>query len=153
MRYAERMGVMLALAASAGAATGGEAKLDWFAGHWCGERDGTRIEEAWLPEAGGSLLWMSRTLKDGRAASFEFMRIVSEDGIPQLRVQPGGAAEVAFTRSAAGDGWIRFDNPANDFPTRIEYRREGDALHAFIAGPGRDGTDVRIPYDYRRCGR
>ena len=145
------LGAGLALGASA--ATAATAELDWLAGQWCGGSAERKIDEVWLPEAGGTLLGMSRTVLGGNTASFEFMRIVSEDGIPQLRVQPGGAAEVAFTRSAAGDGWIRFDNPANDFPTRIEYRREGDALHAFIAGPGRDGTDVRIPYDYRRCGR
>lgn len=152
MRNAKRMGVALALAASAGSATGGEAGLDWFAGHWCGGEASERVEEVWLPQAGGALLGMSRTVKDGRTASFEFMRIVFDGTTAQYRVQPGGAPEVVFNQSDAGDGWIRFENPAHDFPTRIEYRRKGDALHAFIAGPGRDGKEMRIPYDYRRCG-
>ncbi len=151
MRYAKAMlGVGLAL--SAGQAAGGEAGLDWLAGRWCGGDAGRQLEEVWLPEAGGTLLGMSRTLREGRLASFEFMRITLDPaaGIA-LHVQPGGVAETVFARADGGEGWIRFENTAHDFPNLIEYRREGERLRAYIAGPGDGGEQVRIPFDYARC--
>ena len=63
-----------------------------------------------------------------------------------------GGRPTIFSQAARGDGWIRFENPAHDFPNRIEYRRQGDRLRAYIAGPGRDGKQVKIPFEYRRCG-
>ena len=36
-------------------------------------------------------------------------------------------------------------------PKRVEYRREGDKLHGEISGPGEDGQEQTIPFDYVRC--
>ena len=125
MRHATMLlGACLALVS--GQAISAEPTLDWLAGHWCGTGPEQQIDEVWLPEAGGALLGMSRTVRGARVESFE--------------------------QAARGDGWIRFENSAHDFPNRIEYRRDGDTLHAYIAGPGRDGKEMKIPFDYRRCG-
>lgn len=135
-----------------GSATAAEPALDWLTAHWCGGDDDRRIDEVWLPEAGGILLGMSRTLRGTKLESFEFMRIVADGEKPAFHVQPNGAPPTVFTMAERGEGWIRFENPAHDFPNRIEYRRSGDRLHAEIAGPGRDGKTMTIPFDYRRCG-
>lgn len=151
MRYAKTMlGAALALWANTAAATG--PKLDWLAGHWCGGDGERQIDEVWLPEAGGVLVGMSRTAKGEKNESFEFMRIVSDGESANFHVQPNGAPPTVFAMTEQGEGRIRFENPAHDFPNRIEYRREGAALHAWIAGPGRDGKELRIPFEYRRCG-
>lgn len=151
MRHATMLlGACLALVS--GQAISAEPTLDWLAGHWCGGDAGSQIDEVWLPEAGGALLGMSRTLRGASVESFEYMRIVSDAGVAQLHVQPNGVPATVFVQAARGDGWIRFENSAHDFPNRIEYRRDGDKLHAYIAGPGRDGKDMKIPFDYRRCG-
>ena len=50
--------------------------------------------------------------------------------------------------TASGDDWARFENPAHDFPKRVEYRRTPDGLHAEIAGPGKGGKELVIPFDY-----
>ncbi len=139
----------LALASGTAAAEG--PALDWIAGNWCGGADGRHIEEVWLPEAGGALLGMSRTLRDGKTESFEYMRIVPSGRDAGMHVQPNGAPPTTFTILEKGDVWVRFGNDAHDFPNRIEYRREGERLHAWIAGPGPDGKEMRIPFDYRRC--
>lgn len=144
------LGAGLALVAGAASAEG--PALDWLAGNWCGGSDGRQIEEVWLSEAGGALLGMSRTLRDGKTESFEFMRIVPAGNDPGLHVQPNGAPPTTFAILEIGEGWVRFDNDAHDFPNRIEYRRKGDGLHAWIAGPGPDGKEMKIPFDYRRCG-
>lgn len=150
MRHATMLGACLAL--GSGQAMGVEPTLDWLAGHWCGNDPARQIDEVWLPEAGGALLGMSRTVRGARVESFEYMRIVFDAGKAQFHVQPNGVPATVFTQAARGEGWIHFENSAHDFPNRIEYRRDGDMLHASIAGPGRDGKAMTIPFDYRRCG-
>src|SRR3546814_10729190 len=79
-------------------------RLDWLAGDWCSEADGRRIEEIWLPEAGGMLQGMARTVRDAEVESFEFMRIVSDGGATSFHAQPNGAPPTVFTMVASGEG-------------------------------------------------
>lgn len=130
-----------------------QADLAWLEGQWCGGDDGRRIDESWLPQAGGMLMGMSRTVRDGQVESFEFMRIVVDGNAASFHVQPNGVPPTIFAMEARGEGWIRFANDAHDFPNRVEYRRNGDGLSAWIAGPGEDGAELRIRFEYRRCGR
>lgn len=146
------VGVVLALAAGPAVADGPANGPDWLAGHWCSEADGRRIDEIWLPAAGGMLLGMARTVRDAKVESFEFMRVVSDGGSTSFHAQPNGAPPTVFTMVASGEGWIRFANQEHDFPNQVEYRREGDRLSAWIAGPGPDGKQMRIPFEYRACG-
>ena len=127
------------------------ADLAWITGHWCGGSATQRIEEHWLPPAGGQLLGLSRTLRGERVVMFEFLRIDVVDGVPTYFAQPGGRPATAFARAAGGADWVHFENPEHDFPQRIEYRRDGDALTAAIAGQTADGEARRIEFGYRRC--
>jgi hypothetical protein len=123
----------------------------WMAGHWCQKHEGTVIEEQWLKPSGGLVVGMGRTVKNGEATGFEFQRIEYREGTPYYVAQPGGAPPVAFRLTAIGDGWARFENPSHDFPKRVEYRRTQGGLHAEIAGPGKDGKEKVIPFEYLRC--
>jgi Domain of unknown function (DUF6265) len=125
--------------------------LDWMEGDWCGSSGDERIEEHWLPAHGGLRLGVARTLEGPRTSAFEFLRIEVVDGVATYIAQPGGAPPTAFKRTAGGDNWIRFENLQHDFPKRIEYRRTGNALHAEIAGPGKDGRETVIPFDFAVC--
>ena len=125
--------------------------LAWLGGHWCGGEGGERIEEVWLAPVAGSTIGLSRTEKAGRVGVFEFMRIDQVDGVATFLAQPRGREATAFPATEAGPGWIRFANEHHDFPQRIDYRREGEELHAQIAGPGEDGKELVIPFRYRRC--
>lgn len=151
MRHAKTT-LAAGLALCAAQATAAEPSMDWLAGHWCGGEEGRRIEEVWLPESGGSLFGLSRTLQDGKLRSFEYMHIVRDGDKRGFHVQPNGAPPTLFSIAEQGEGRVRFENPENDFPHVIEYRRDGDQLRAHIAGPGPDGKEMRIPFDYRRCG-
>lgn len=126
--------------------------LDWIGGQWCAERGDEIVEEVWLPPHGGIALGLSRTRVGSETVAFEYLRIVDLAGIPSYVAQPGGRPPTTFKRTAGGETWIRFENPEHDFPQRIEYRREGETLHAEIAGPGEDETEMVISVDYRRCG-
>ncbi len=142
------LGTGMALGGAAASDGGG---FDWMAGHWCGGTEERRIEEVWLPEAGGALLGMSRTWQDGSMESFEFMRLVPKGEGAGFHVQPNGIAPTTFAIAGQGEDWAVFENAAHDFPNRIEYRRAGQALQAVISGPAEGGEALRIPFDYRRC--
>jgi hypothetical protein len=106
---------------------------DWLAGEWCtDEGPQGRTCERWGPPAGGMMIGTSQTVKNGRTVSFEFLRIGLDGGTPVYIAQPGGKTPVAF-RAVAGKKGITFLNPEHDYPQRIRYWREGDALMAEIA--------------------
>jgi hypothetical protein len=128
------------------------AAFEWLSGHWCLQRGSELVEEAWLEPRGGLMLGVSRTSRNGNASGFEFMRIESRDGVPTYLAQPDGAPATAFRLSASGTHWARFENPQHDFPKRVEYRRTAkDRLQAQIAGPGKDGDEQVIAFDYTAC--
>jgi len=129
------------------------AALDWFAGHWCAERNGEFIEETWLAPRGDLLLGLSRTVKGARTSSFEYLRVEWTAGVPSYIAQPQGHPPVPFRWTAGGADWARFENAANEFPKRIEYRRTKDGLYAEIAGIGNGGKELVIPFNYRACPR
>lgn len=144
---------LLVVAGTAGRARAdpASAPLHWLSGHWCNASASGMSEEYWLPSQPDLMLGVSRTVRKGKSVAFEFLRISEHEGIPTYFAQPGGRTATAFKQTASGDNWVRFENPAHDFPTRIEYRRDGDTLNAQIAGPGKDGKEKVIPFVYVRC--
>jgi hypothetical protein len=126
--------------------------LDWITGHWCADFGEEVVEEYWLPPHGGVAVGLSRTRTAQETTAFEFLRIADIEGVQSYIAQPGGRPPTVFKRTAGGESWIRFENPDHDFPQRIEYRREGDALEAQIAGPGEEGQDLVITFPYVPCG-
>lgn len=150
-----RFGLLALLASMAITCVAAETRTDtdlgFMAGHWCGMDEGARVEEFWLPPQGGELHGLSRTVRDGRAVGFEFLRIALRDGVPMYLAQPQGRPPTAFKRTASGANWVRFENPAHDFPQRIEYRRDGAVLQAVVSGPGDGGEATAIRYDYAAC--
>jgi len=125
--------------------------LDWMAGHWCTDSGGKSVEEIWLPPRGGELVGLGRTYTGDRAVGFEFLRIAAPEGAQSYIAQPGGQPPTHFARTGGGQHWVRFENPQHDFPQRIEYRRDGDMLHAEVAGPGNNGVEAVIRLDFRAC--
>lgn len=127
--------------------------LDWLVGHWCGDRNGDFIEEQWLSTRGDVMLGLSRTIRGDQTRNFEYMRVEFAAGAVTFIAQPQGDPPVPFKRTAGGADWARFENAAHDFPNRVEYRRTAKGLHAEIAGPGKDGREMSIPFDYLPCGK
>jgi hypothetical protein len=154
MRPALLLLVMVAFAFAPGLRakdTDAEKLPEWMSGHWCSREAGGQGDEYWLPEAGGLMLGVSRTVAAGSRTQFEFLRIELIDGVVTYLAQPQGRAATAFKRSDGGADWIRFENPTHDFPQRIEYRRDGASLHAKIAGPGEDGAEFSMLFEFRHC--
>ena len=107
--------------------------LSWMEGHWRSEAEGRVSEEIWTNGEGGLYLGVNRTIRDGQARAFEFMRIVESDDGAAYCAQPGGGEAVCFERVDSAEHSVTFENPDHDFPQRITYVREGDALTATIS--------------------
>jgi hypothetical protein len=96
------------------------------------------------------MLGLNRSGKGAKATGFEFMRIQRDErGRVLFWASPGGKTPVSFLRTRSGPREAVFENPANDYPTRIVYRREGDVLKATISGP--EGKNP-ISWSFRRAG-
>ncbi len=79
------------------------------------------------------MLGTSQTVKNGRTAGFEYLRVAIDGGVPVYFAQPGGGPAVAFRASGGRGQAITFLNAGHDYPQRIRYWRDGDALNAEIA--------------------
>ena len=128
-----------ALLALSAAAAG---PLDWMAGTWCTEGTAaSRTCEHWEPMAGETMLGTNHTVRDGRTRGFEFMRIALDGEKAVFNASPGGAPPSPFPEAARADRRIVFANAAHDYPQRIVYWRDGDALMAEISLA--DGSKAR----------
>lgn len=122
------------------------ARVAWLANCWAAEGGEPGSGEQWSVPAGGVMLGMARTVKGGKTASFEFMRIESDEDRLIFIAQPQGGAPVAFHAIEVSDDAVVFENPDNDFPQRVIYRLESPGvLRARI-----EGTDGAMDFPMRR---
>lgn len=134
-----------------GAAPAKTENLAWLAGTWVAdEAEGRWTEERWSTPRGGVMLGTSLAGQGREAGWFEYMRIAAEaDGRLAFHASPGGAPASAFPLVHSGKREAVFENVAHDYPTRIEYRREGNMLNATISGA--EGAKPRS-WRFRRTG-
>ena len=126
----------LLLTACASAQADPFTSIEWLAGCWSQQgRDAGSVEQ-WMAPAGGLMLGMARTLKNGRVVEFEFMQVRADtEGKLSYIAQPQGRPPTSFALLRRGEAEAVFENPAHDFPQRVSYRREAaDRLVARIEG-------------------
>jgi ketosteroid isomerase-like protein len=111
----------------------------WLVGAWEGA-NGAR--ETWIA-AGQAVLAVGFPGK-----GFEVMIIDRQGGKLRFSAWPSGAGGVRFAATEVTASSIRFENQAHDFPKVIGYRRDGDTLHAFIAGA--DGLADKQEFRWKR---
>ncbi len=105
-------------------------QLDWLTGCWQSASGETR--EIWSKSEGGYYFGYSVVLQAETVVFFEQMRI--EPGqLPVFNAYPAGAGPSAFPAVNQGDETITFANPDHDFPQKIRYWRDGNALRATIS--------------------
>jgi hypothetical protein len=114
------------------------AQVAWISGVWIGARGTSTIEERWTPSAGGSMMAISRTIRDGVLSAFEFLCIVERDGGLVYQAMPNGRMPATdFTMTKVDENTVLFENPAHDFPKMIRYSRLPDgSLEAVVSGEG-----------------
>lgn len=113
------------------------AGLAWLSGTWVSFEDAVRSEEVWTAPAGATMFGINRTVRAGRTVHYEWLKIERRaDGIYYV-ASPQGQTTADFRLTSAREGQAVFENPAHDFPQRIEYRRTGDSLVARVSGTDR----------------
>ena len=128
-----------ALALSTGAALAAPdpvAQVAWLQGCWRATGAEAGSVEQWTAPAGGTMLGLSRTVKGGKTVAHEFLQIrETAPGKLAYIAMPSGQATTSFALVQASANHAVFEDPAHDFPQRVIYRRDGDAvLNARIEG-------------------
>jgi hypothetical protein len=130
----------------AGRAPGTIAQIAWIAGVWVGTTDKSVVEERWTPAAGGSMLGVGRTLRNGVMSAFEFLCIAERDGGLVYMAMPNGRTPATdFTATAVTADSVTFENPAHDFPKLIRYTRRPDGtLETAVSGGPKQREQVVV---------
>ena len=111
------------------------ADVSWISGVWTGGAGVTTLEERWTPSAGGVMIGVSRTIRDGTQSAFEFLCIVEREGGLVYQAMPNGRSPATdFTLTKVDADNAIFENPAHDYPKMIRYSRKADgSLEAVIS--------------------
>ena len=133
--------LMVAAAAQPNAAP--QPDLNWLAGYWLSCEEGQDVGETWSELRGGIMLGTNITTGND-AFSWEQMRIEADGQGLAFLAQPRGRPPTAFRLVRWGGSEAVFENPENDFPQRIIYRREGDRLLGRIEGGDGRGIEWRF---------
>ena len=126
----------------------------WLAGCWVTERGKATIEEQWMAPAGGTMLGMGRTIREGKLDDYELTVIRITDGRMDYEAHPMMQPTAVFTATVVSDTLLQFENPRHDFPKLVAYQRRGvDSLVARVAAGPASG-DRQIVFSYHRvaCG-
>ena len=126
-------------------------RLAWLGGCWVQTRADGVTEEHWMKPAGGTMLGMGRSVRNGRTAEFEFLQIREVDGALAYVARPSGQAEATFPLKTLADSEVVFENLAHDFPQRIIYRSSADGSMTARVEGSRNGQTRGIDYPYRKC--
>lgn len=111
-------------------------QVAWLQGCWRATGAEAGSVEQWTAPAGGTMLGLSRTVKGGKTVAHEFLQIrETAPGKLAYIAMPSGQATTSFALVQASANHAVFEDPAHDFPQRVIYRRDGDAvLNARIEG-------------------
>ena len=108
--------------------------LEWMAGTWVSESARGKVAETWLGPGNGLMVAANLSTFAGGRTAFEFLRIAETAAGFSYFASPGGRAPVEFRLKELGDKRVVFENAGHDFPQRVLYWREGEALMARIEG-------------------
>ena len=125
------------------------AALAWMSGTWSSESEREKVTETWLGPSHGLMVAANLTTRGADRKSFEFLRIAETAEGFSYFASPGGRAPVEFKLRELGERRVVFENAAHDFPQRILYWRDGEALMARIEGTLR-GTPRAIEWRFRK---
>jgi hypothetical protein len=100
--------------------------VTWLIGSWQAESGATTITETWVVASPITLegRGVTRAKADGTVRDAEDLRLVAMgDGVFYVAKVAHNERPVAFRLTACSEGTLVFENPAHDFPRRLEYRR------------------------------
>ena len=115
----------------------------WLVGTWQAQSGDRLLTETWASASPITLegRGITRSRIDGRVVDSEDLRLVAMgDGVYYVAKVAHNERPVAFTLTSCADGRLVFENPAHDFPRRLEYRRvAADRLEVTVSDGGERG--------------
>lgn len=137
--------------ASFAQATAAIDQVAWLAGCWAAQDAEPGSVEHWLAPAAGTMFGLSRTVRDGRVALFEFMTIrTSSDSQLVFVAQPGGSPPTEFPAKSLSATAVTFENTSHDFPNRVTYRQTGPASMLGRIEGTLDGQSKAVDFRFSR---
>ncbi len=138
----------LLLATPAGAQSALDDTLPGFmAGTWMMEAGASWTDELWTSPRGGVMLGVSRSGFGSQLETWEMTHIERKaDGSVSFFAQPKGKPPTEFKQVLRSTDAVEFANPANPYPQRIRYWRQGQLLMAEISRL--DGSEA-MRWNYR----
>jgi hypothetical protein len=124
-------------------------QVGWLAGCWEHVTLQRRVEEHWMAPRGHTMLSAGRTISGEKLVEYEMVLIREEDGRLAYESHPSGQPSAVFLSRTVGAQEVVFENLQHDFPQRIGYKRDGNALLAWIEG-SRNGQTRRVEFPYTR---
>jgi hypothetical protein len=125
------------------------ASLTWLAGTWQGPIWGGTWTTQYTTPAGGMVLSTSKLLRGGKAAYFEFERFDVQGGDVVLNPYPKGSPAAKFKLVALEGKKATFENPKNDYPSRIVYHRVADDRLVITLSAPHHESDKRDVFDLK----
>lgn len=120
------------VAAAQMAASPVPADLNWLSGYWMACSDDREVAEYWSDARGGVLFNTTINLRGDRISSERTVMMMVE-GRLSFVYEPTGPNVVFPLVTLEGQRAV-FENPDNEFPQRVIYSRDGDALTGRIEG-------------------
>lgn len=143
------LGVAAALALALGAEGSGHSLADvsFMAGAWEASPEKASIREVWDPARGDAMVGHFSVVHEGAARLYELMVLEEDASGVTLRIRHFNRGLEPWASEAdgplemrlidAGEGRAVFEDAERDFPHRITYVLDGDALSATLeASPG-----------------
>jgi|GEM_PF-251537 len=122
----------------------------WLSGTWVGEAEDAFTEEHWMTPRGDVILGMNRVSGGAADGFFEVLRIENRPGgVYYLAGPTGRCPPTEFRLIEQSARRAIFENPKHDFPQRIEYKREGDAMIVRISGQ-QNGRAAESSWTWRK---
>jgi hypothetical protein len=122
----------------------------WLTGCWVNSDKGPAVTEQWLKPAGGMMMGMGRTVKNGKVTTWEFTRIYEDAGAIYFAAKLPNQEEVAFKLRSGWDSTFVFENTAHDFPQRVIYRQNKDGSFTGRIEGKNNGKEMGFDYPMKR---
>lgn len=107
--------------------------LSWLAGTWCTEpKNGAVTCESWTPMDEGVMRGSGTTRKNGRTTTNETMAIIVNETGVIFHAEPVNQPPADFraVRLDSAGRSVTFEERSHDYPQRVRYWRDGEALLA-----------------------
>lgn len=130
--------------------------LAWMVGAWRCDIWGGTFEEFWTPPSGGIMQGCGRHTADGKNGFMEFMSIEKGPGGLTMHMILGAPSKgdkkpVPFKLTSFDGKTALFENPKNEFPSKIAYVKEKDGMSCWIEGMQK-GQKTKEDFNFKKFG-